>query len=64
MTILMVNHLIPDAVELSDQIIVMGAHPGHIEKTLPIDLPRPRDIRSDSFFRQVDLLTEIIRTIS
>ena len=64
MTILMVNHLIPDAVELSDQIIVMGAHPGHIEKTLPIDLPRPRDIRSDPFFRQVDLLTEIIRTIS
>jgi ABC-type nitrate/sulfonate/bicarbonate transport system, ATPase component len=32
MTILMVNHLIPDAIELSDQIIVMGAHPGHIEK--------------------------------
>ena len=64
MTILMVNHLIPDAIELSDQIIVMGAHPGHIEKTMLVELPRPRDARSAQFFKQVDLLTEIIRTVS
>ena len=64
MTILMVNHLIPDAIELSDQIIVMGAHPGHIEKTMLVDLPRPRDVRSAQFFKQVDLLTEAIRTVS
>lgn len=64
MTILMVNHLIPDAIELSDQIIVLGAHPGHIEETLAVDLPRPRTIRSEPFFKQVDRLTEIIRTIS
>ena len=63
MTILMVNHLIPDTVELSDQIVVM-THPGHIEKTLTVDLPRPREVRGASFFREVDLLTEIIRTIS
>jgi NitT/TauT family transport system ATP-binding protein len=59
-----VNHLIPDAIELSDQILLMGAHPGHIEKTLQIELPRPRDTRSDSFFRHVDSLTEEIRKIS
>jgi NitT/TauT family transport system ATP-binding protein len=64
MTILMVNHLIPDAIELSDQILVMGAHPGRIEKTLAVDLPRPRDTRSTHFFKEVDELTEIIRTIS
>lgn len=64
MTILMVNHLIPDAIELSDQIIVLGSHPGHIEKTLAVDLPRPRDTRSDPFFKHVDALTELIRTIS
>lgn len=63
-TILMVNHLIPDAIELSDQIIIMGAHPGHIEKTLTVDLPRPRDTRGGQFFKQVDLLTEMIRAIS
>ena len=63
-TVLMVNHLIPDAIELSDQIIVMGAHPGRIEKTLTVDLPRPRDTRGATFFKQVDALTEIVRTIS
>jgi len=64
MTILMVNHLIPDAIELSDQIIVMGAHPGRVEKIFTIDLARPRDPRSERFFKEVDYLTEIIRTIS
>jgi NitT/TauT family transport system ATP-binding protein len=64
MTILMVNHLIPDAIELSDQVIVMGAHPGHVEKVLAIGLPRPRDPRSDAFFSEVDRLTETIRKIS
>lgn len=64
MTILMVNHLIPDAIELSDQIIIMGAHPGHIEKTIHIHLPRPRNIRSAEFYKEVDLLTENIRAIS
>jgi len=75
MTILMVNHLIPDAIELSDQIIVMGSsstksdlvldkHPGHIEKIFTVELPRPRETRSDAFYKQVDLLTETIRSIS
>ncbi|MDE2173621.1 MAG: ABC transporter ATP-binding protein [Patescibacteria group bacterium] len=64
MTILMVNHLIPDAVELSDNIIVMGTSPGHVEKTVPINLPRPRDVRGTQFFTHVDQLTEIIRSVS
>jgi NitT/TauT family transport system ATP-binding protein len=64
MTILMVNHLIPDAIELSDQIIVMAARPGRIEKIIPIDLPRPRDAREARFFKEVDSLTEIVRKIS
>ena len=64
MTILMVNHLIPDAIELSDQVIVMGAHPGHVEKIIPVDLPRPRDVRSTQFFKHVDKLIEIIRSVS
>lgn len=64
MTILMVNHLIPDAIELSDQILVMGAHPGTIEKTMSVEMPRPRETRSDKFFKEVDRLTEAVRSIS
>lgn len=61
MTIIMVNHLIPDAIELSDQVIIMAAHPGRVEKTIHVNLLRPRDTRSDKFFKEVDLLTEDIR---
>jgi NitT/TauT family transport system ATP-binding protein len=64
MTILMVNHLIPDTIELSDQVILMGARPGHIEQTMTVDLPRPRDTRGEPFFKHVDKLTEDIRKIS
>jgi NitT/TauT family transport system ATP-binding protein len=64
MTILMVNHLIPDAIELSDQIIVMGAHPGRVEKIFAVDLVRPRNTRGTPFFKEVDELTEAIRKIS
>lgn len=64
MTILMVNHLIPDAVELSDEIIVMGAHPGRIQETININLTRPRDTRSERFFKEVTYLTKIIREVS
>jgi ABC-type nitrate/sulfonate/bicarbonate transport system ATPase subunit len=64
MTILMVNHLIPDAIELSDEILIMSAHPGEIKKAMPITLPRPRDTRSPSFYKHVDELTSEIRRIS
>lgn len=63
MTILMVNHLIPDAVELSDEVIVMAAHPGRIAKSVVIELPRPREVRSSQFFREVDALTEAVRAV-
>lgn len=63
-TMVMVNHLIPDAVELSDTILIMNAHPGRIEKTIHIGLPRPRDTRSPQFYREVDILTGDIRKIS
>ena len=64
MTIIMVNHLIPDAVELSDQVVVMESHPGRIKETVTIPLPRPRDPRSPRFFKEVDYLTEAIRAAS
>ena len=64
MTIVMVNHLIPDAVELSDKVYVMEAHPGRIGRCVDIELTRPRDPRSDPFFREVDKLTEAVRSVS
>lgn len=57
MTIIMVNHLIADAVELSDRIIVVSKKPAKIKLTVNIPLPRPRDTRGKEFFDLVDRVT-------
>lgn len=60
-TVLMVSHLVEEAVELSDKVIVFSAGPGRVKKEIIIDLPRPRDKRSKDFFKFVDQITELIR---
>lgn len=57
MAVIMVNHLIPDAVELSDRIVVFGKEAGKMEEIVPVDLARPRNTRSKEFFDLSDKLT-------
>ncbi len=60
LTIIMVSHLVEEAVELADRVIVMSSNPGRIKKTVAIDLPRPRNTRSDKFFTYVDEIQDSI----
>jgi NitT/TauT family transport system ATP-binding protein len=43
-TVFFITHSIPEAVFLSDRVIVLCARPGHILEIVTIDLPRPRDL--------------------
>ncbi len=53
-TIVMVTHIIPEALELADRIAVMTSRPGTIEKLFTNDLARPRAKRSPEFFKFED----------
>lgn len=51
-TILFVTHSIQEAVFLSDQVLVFSPRPSVVERTIQIDLPRPRRLgmREDEAF--------------
>jgi NitT/TauT family transport system ATP-binding protein len=43
-TIMFITHSIPEAILLSDRVVVMARNPGHIAEIIDIDLPRPRTL--------------------
>jgi len=53
-TVIMVTHIIEEAVELADRVVVLSSRPGRIVDDLRIDLPRPRDKRQQPFIEYVD----------
>jgi NitT/TauT family transport system ATP-binding protein len=63
-TVILVTHNIEEAVMLCDRIAVMSASPGVVKCVLPVDVPRPRTIRSmtnPDFARCVDKIWEMLR---
>lgn len=60
-TIVMVTHIVPEAIQLADRIAVFTPQPGTIEKILPVHLPRPRDKRSPDFFELEDAIYKAIK---
>jgi NitT/TauT family transport system ATP-binding protein len=60
-TIVFVTHSIPEAVFLSDRVVVMSPRPGRIEAVLEIDLARPRGPETRDAPRFFELVAEVRR---
>jgi ABC-type nitrate/sulfonate/bicarbonate transport system ATPase subunit len=59
-TMLLVTHDIDEAIYMSDRIMIMTQAPGRIERTVVVDLSRPRDRTGDSFLRlRADILEHL-----
>ena len=50
-TMLLVTHDIDEAIYMSDRIMIMAPRPGRIERTITVDLARPRQRDSQDFLR-------------
>lgn len=59
-SILLITHIIEEAVFLADRVVVMGTRPGHIRQIVPIVLPHPRSYQNMAFQLAVQRLHDII----
>jgi NitT/TauT family transport system ATP-binding protein len=59
-SILIITHLIDEAVYLGDRIVILGANPGTIQKEIVNTLPHPREYRHPEFLRMVEEIHDTI----
>jgi NitT/TauT family transport system ATP-binding protein len=63
-TVVFITHSIPEAVLLSDRVVVMSPRPGRVDGVLDIDLPRPRRHgvqESPRFAEHLTAITDLFR---
>src|SRR5579863_1910141 len=58
--VFIVTHNIEEAVLLADRIIVLGRNPGHIRTDFKVQLPQPRDRKSEPFTNLVDYIYKVL----
>jgi NitT/TauT family transport system ATP-binding protein len=59
-TVVMVTHMIEEAVLMADRVVVLSAHPGRVVADLHVPLGRPRTKRDEGFDFLVDSIFEKI----
>jgi NitT/TauT family transport system ATP-binding protein len=59
-TVVMVTHLIEEAVELADRVLVVTGLPGKIRDDIRVTIPRPREKTSPAFNELVDRVFSLI----
>jgi NitT/TauT family transport system ATP-binding protein len=59
-TVVMVTHIIEEAVLMAARVVVLNSHPGRIAADLQVPLERPRNKRDEGFDQLVDSIFEKI----
>lgn len=60
-TIVLVSHSVDDAVCLSDRVLVLHADPLRVHRSVPIEVPRPRQRGDPQLGRIAATITELLR---
>jgi NitT/TauT family transport system ATP-binding protein len=58
--VFLVTHNIEEAVLLADRIVVLGRNPGHIRTDFRVQMPQPRDRKSEPFTQLVDYIYKVL----
>jgi NitT/TauT family transport system ATP-binding protein len=59
-TVVMVTHILEEAVFMADRVVVLSQHPGQIAADMEVPLPRPRNKRDPEVDKLVDSIFEKI----
>lgn len=59
-SVILVSHNVEEIIELADKVIVLSSRPAHVVGELKVDLPRPRNKKSDEFFQWVDRVYSLL----
>jgi NitT/TauT family transport system ATP-binding protein len=59
-SVFIVTHNIEEAVLLADRIIVLGRNPGHIRTDFRVQIPQPRDRKTEAFTQLVDYIYKVL----
>ena len=59
-TVIMISHNVEEIIELSDKVVILSPRPSRVVGELTIDLPRPRNKKSEDFFSLVDKIYSLL----
>ena len=62
-SVLLITHIIEEAVFLGDRIVIFDTNPGRIRAIIPNTLPHPREYRSQDFLDFVDHVRTVLTAV-
>ncbi len=59
-SVILVSHNVEEIIELADKVVVLSQRPARVVGEIKVDMPRPRNKKSDEFFQWVDRVYSLL----